>query len=199
MDRHAVSPCLPDAGGRTMLAASNHLEDRSMTSRLTAMDIERQEFKQRLRGCDAEEVRLFLKAVAEEVGRLNLDNGELREELGHLRGQLEALRAREQTLQETLVSAQRMVDAMKDRAREEADLQLREARLRAEEILRQARDQLTQTEMDISRSRLERETLERRLRGVLEQHLALLDMRREARAEKDNVRVMPSRVGSEAG
>jgi hypothetical protein len=52
---------------------------------------------------------------------------------------------------------------------------------------------------DISRAKLDRETFERQLRSVIEQHLTLLDMRRDARAGLDNLRVMPNRVGSETG
>jgi cell division initiation protein len=157
------------------------------------MDIEKQEFKRSFRGWDPEEVHLFLRSVAEEIERLNLENGHLREEAGELRRQLDELRTREKTLQETLVSAQRMSDELKDKARAEAELVVGQARLRAEEIVKQAQDQLMQIEMDISRSRLERESLEQRLRGVIDQHLAMLDMRKEARDGQDNVRIMPNR------
>jgi len=53
--------------------------------------------------------------------------------------------------------------------------------------------------MDISRSKIERGTFEHRLRGVIEQHLTMLEMRCQARADKDNLRVMPKRVESEVG
>ena len=79
------------------------------------------------------------------------------------------------------------------------DLLVQEARLRAEKILKDAQDRLAQLEMDVGSSKLERETVERRLRGILEQHLALLDMRRQARDDLDNLRMLPNRVGSEAG
>ena len=91
-----------------------------MGSRLTPKDIEHQEFSRKIRGCDADEVQLYLKSVADEVERLNLENGELREETARLRGQLDTIREREKMLQDTLVSAQRMSGEMKDKAREEA-------------------------------------------------------------------------------
>ena len=56
-----------------------------MANRLTAMEIEKQEFRRKLRGCDPEEVQLYLEAVAAEVERLNLENAEFHEELGLLR------------------------------------------------------------------------------------------------------------------
>jgi len=170
-----------------------------MSSRLTAMDIENQAFHGSFRGYDRGEVDLFLRSVAEEVERLNLEHGKMLEQVGQLREDVEDLRSREQTLQKTLVSAQRMTDEMKQRAGKESELLVQEARLRAERLLKDAQDHLARLEMDVNRSKLERETFERRLRGVLEQHLALLDMRSEAQDDLDNLRVLPDRRDSEVG
>jgi cell division initiation protein len=170
-----------------------------MASRLTAMEIEKQEFGRKFRGCDPDEVQLYLESVAGEIERLNLENGEFQEELGLLRRQLDEGRERQETLQQTLVSAQKISEEMKEKARTEAELVVREARMRGEEIVKHAHNTLNQIEMDIARSKLERESLEQRLRGVIDQHLTMLDMRSEARAEKDNLRVMPKRVESEVG
>jgi len=170
-----------------------------MADRLTAMEIEKQVFRRKLRGCDPEEVQLYLRSVASEVERLNLENGELHDELGLLRQTVEEGRDNEKALREALVSAQRMSDEIKARARSEAELVVKEARLRGEEIVQHAHNTLTQIDMDISRSKLERETLEHRLRSVIDQHLAMLEMQRHARADKDNLRVMPSRAESEVG
>jgi cell division initiation protein len=166
-----------------------------MSDRMTARDVENQSFGRKLRGYDPTEVDMFLRSVAEEVERLNLEKGQMREDMGRLRVDLEELRSREQMLQKTLVSAQRMTDEMKERAGKEGELLVREARLQADGLLKDAQDRLLQIESDVTRSNLERETLERRLRGILEQHLALLEMRRQASEELDNLRVMPSRVG----
>lgn len=170
-----------------------------MSNRITAMDIESQEFNRKMRGYDTQEVRLYLQSVAEEVERLNLEHGRMREEVGQLRTELEQLRSRDRTLQETLVSAQRVTEEIKDRARAEGELMVKDARLRADEIVRQARVQLAQLEGDIGRTRAEREQLEQSLRGVIEQHQSLLEMRRQSRTEPDNLRVMPGRVDSEVG
>ena len=169
-----------------------------MSDRLTAMDIENQEFERRMFGYDRESVDLFLRSVAEEFERLHREHGEMLEVTGQLRRDLEELKAREHTLQRTLVTAQRMSEEMKERAEKEVELIIRDARGRADLMLADARDRLTHLELDITRSRLERDTVERRLRSVLEQHLGLLDLRDKA-WEPDNLRLLPSRVGSEAG
>jgi cell division initiation protein len=170
-----------------------------MSNRLTAREIQEQEFPRKVRGFDPEEVRLYLRSVSEEVERLNLENGDLREQLGDLRRQLEDLRGRETILQQTLVTAERVSEDLRNKAREESELIVKQGRFQAERMMKEAQDRLAQLEADISRSRVEREGFEHRLRSVIEQHLTLLDMRREARGELDNLRVMPTRVSNEAG
>ncbi len=170
-----------------------------MSDRMTAMDVERQEFHARVRGYDREEVRMFLRAVAEEVGRLHLENGMLREEIGHVKQVSEDLRSRERTLQETLVTAQRMASDLKERAQKDAELVGKEARIKAERLLEQAQDQMAAIEGEINRTRLERDAFENRVRSCIEEHLALLDMRKSERAQRDNVLVLRRRSGSEAG
>jgi cell division initiation protein len=170
-----------------------------MGSRLTAMDIEKQEFPRRVRGYDPEAVTLYLRSVAEEVERLNLDNAELREELGRVREQAEEIRSREQALQQTLVAAQQFSEDFKKKAAAEGELLVGQARFRAECLLKEAREELARVEGDIRRSHAERVNLEHRLRGIIEQHLALLELRSEARSERDNLRVLTGPVRSEAG
>ncbi len=170
-----------------------------MSDRLTARDIQNQQFSKKMRGYEPAEVELFLQSVAEEVERITLENGEMLEELGKLRSRVDELRKHERTLQETLISAQRITEDMKARADHESELVVKEARIRADRMQRGAQDTLTRLEADISRSKLDREVFERQLRSVVEQHLALLDMRREARTEPDNLRVLRKSVGSETG
>ncbi len=171
-----------------------------MTSRLTAMDVEKQDFKRGLRGYDRDEVRLFLRAVSEEVERLNLDNSSLREELGGLRGRVDDFREREQMLQETLVTAQRMSEELAAKTQKESELLIKEARIKAERLLEQAQDQLARIEAEIGRVKLERDAFENRLRSAIEEHLALLDLRKHERTELDNVRFLRRRnTSSETG
>lgn len=170
-----------------------------MSSRLTAMDIEKQEFRQKMRGFDPQEVRMYLHSVAEEIERINLENGRLREELGRHKTKLDQVRGREETLQKTLVSAQQVSEELKDRARADAELQLREARLEAERIVQRSQERLRQLESEIERCTIERESFENSLRSMIEQHLTLLDLRRDARGKRDgNVHVL-RRAGTDAG
>jgi len=168
-------------------------------SRLTAMEIEKQDFRRKVRGFDPDDVTMYLRSVAGEVERLNLENGELREEVGRLKHAAQEIRGREQALQQTLVTAQSMTGEMKEKAKAEAELVVRRARLNSERMLQQAQDQLARLEAEISRCKLERDLFERRLRSTIEEHMSLLDQRQNSDREVDNLHVLPRRTGSEAG
>lgn len=170
-----------------------------MSDRLTAMDVEKQQFQRKMRGFDPEEVSLYLKSVAEEIERLHLENGELREQTGRLKKGHEELRSREQVLQKTLVTAQRMAEEIKERSEAQAELVLREARMKADRMLQDAQDQLARLEAEVSRCKIEKDLFEKRLRATIDEHVSLLDQRRQSGETIDNVRVLPRRTGSEAG
>ena len=169
-----------------------------MFDRITPMEIEKQEFRRALRGFDAEDVRLFLKSIAEQIQRLNLENDDLRDKAGRLQHDVEEYRSREKTLQETLLSAQRMSDDLKERSRAEARLVVREARGKAEVLLQQSQDQLTRLEDEIGRSKLQRNAFDNNLRGLIRQHTDLLEMRCKDQ-DPGHLRLLRPATGSDAG
>lgn len=171
----------------------------TMSTRLTAMDIEKQGFSRKLRGFDPDEVQLFLRAVAEEIERVNLENAKLSEEVGVLRLRLDDFKDRERTLQETLVTAQIMSTDLKDRSKTEADLLVKEARFKAERLLEQAQDQLHALENEIGRLRLEKDAFDNRLRNAIEEHLSLLDLRKQEKVDTDNLRFLRRRSTTDVG
>jgi cell division initiation protein len=170
-----------------------------MSTRLTAMDIQKQTFTRRMRGYDADEVQLFLRAIAEEIERINLENATLREDTGALRERLDDHKDRERTLQETLVTAQLMSADLKDRSKAEADLLIKEARFKAERLLGQAQDQLQALENEIGRLRLEKDAFENRLRAAIDEHLSLLDLRKQEKVDIDNLRFLRRRSTTDVG
>jgi cell division initiation protein len=170
-----------------------------MSNRMTAMEIEGQDFPHKIRGFDPEEVRLYLRSVAAEIERLNLDNGTLREEIGRLKEQVAEHGDRERSLRETLVTAQEMASGLKEKSRTESDLMIKEARIKSERMIERAQDQLTRIEAEISRAKLERDLFENRLRSTIEEHESLLDLRKRERSEPDNLRFLRRRTAAEAG
>src|ERR687894_745706 len=110
------------------------------------IDVRRKEFKNSLRGYDANQVDDFLDAVADEFERTYTENSRLREEVSSLRERLQQFEELEGSIRSALVHAEQAAndlrrtatweaeDVRKSAARE-ADLTVREAQARAHQML----------------------------------------------------------------
>src|SRR5215510_1365461 len=92
----------------------------------------------------------FLEELAQTVESLNRDNAISREKIVFLEQQVAELKRTEATLSNTLVSAQSLAEDVKRTAQREADLVMKEAELKAGELIRQARVELADTQRDLS-------------------------------------------------
>ena len=108
--------------------------------RITPMDIRQQQFTVRMfRGFDVQEVDTFLEDLAADYEALLKENSLLKEQLQVLEARTRGLEDRERVLQETLVTTQKVVEEMKESARREVTLMVREAELRWEKLVEAAR------------------------------------------------------------
>ena len=142
--------------------------------KLTPLDIKKQEFRKVLRGYDPDEVETFLEMVADEYEASIREKNELADEVLKLRTQLRDYQEVERTLKETLVTAQQTINESKESSKREADLIIREAHIKADEILEDARRELSELKNEILMLRSQKESLARRLRHLLESQLELL-------------------------
>ena len=101
--------------------------------KLTPLDIQRQSFQTRLRGFDRDEVATFLNVVAEEMEQLRSENEKLQEEVRRQSALLAEHHEREQILKNTLVAAQRTSEDIKENAKKQSQMLLKEAELAADE------------------------------------------------------------------
>ena len=105
--------------------------------RITPMDIRQQQFTVKMfRGFDVQEVDTFLEDLAEDYEALLKENQLLKEQLQAMEERARGLEDRERVLQETLVTTQRVAEEMKESARREAALLVREAELHGEKTSR---------------------------------------------------------------
>jgi cell division initiation protein len=135
--------------------------------RITPLDIQQMVFKVSFRGYDKEEVNRFLEELAQTVEALNRDHAVQREKIIFLEQQLAELKRTEATLSNTLLSAQSLAEDVKQNAHREADLVIKEAELKAGELIRQARVELTDTQRDLSSLQKQRLVMIERLRASL--------------------------------
>jgi cell division initiation protein len=144
--------------------------------RITPLDIQQMVFKVGMRGYDKEEVNRFLEELAQTVESLNRDNAVQREKIMFLEQQLAELKRTEATLSSTLLSAQSLAEDVKRNAQREAELVIKEAELKAGELIRQARVELTDTQRELLSLQKQRLVMIERLRASLRMFERLFEM-----------------------
>jgi cell division initiation protein len=143
--------------------------------RLTPLEIRQHKFTSRLRGFDAAEVEAFLATVVADFEDVVRENAQLRREAERLARELDAYRAREKTIQETLTTAQAVVEQLKRTAIKESESLVVEAELRAEKIVSEARERNAELAHEIREQKHLRQRLEFDLRRTVESYLKMID------------------------
>jgi len=142
--------------------------------RLSPLDIRQQQFTVRwFRGLDAQEVDTFLEDVAEDYEMLLKENTLLKEQLAALEERSRGLTDREKMLQDTLITTQKLAEDMKEAARREAQIIVREAELRGEKLLEEARAEEARIRVDITSLRRTRRQVVEELRMTLDRYARL--------------------------
>src|SRR5262245_39513970 len=97
--------------------------------KISPMEIQRQTFSKRLRGFDPEEVRTYLNLVAEELQQFQREHSALQQETTFLRSIVDEHRQREEILKNTLLTAQKVSEEIKETARKQSSATVKEAEL----------------------------------------------------------------------
>jgi cell division initiation protein len=144
--------------------------------RITPMDIRQQQFTVKMfRGFDTQEVDTFLEDLAADYEALLKENSLLKEQLQALEERTRGLEEREKVLQETLVTTQRLVEEMKDQARREASVIIREAEVQADRIINASRSAEGSLQSEIIALKRTRRQLAEGLRSTVEMYQRLVD------------------------
>lgn len=106
--------------------------------KVTPLDLRQTHFRKGLRGYDREEVRTLLADAADDYEAALLELDRLRQEVQRSDIQLAEHREREANLRNTLLTAQKLADQIRDNAAKEADVLLRDAESRAAGALKDA-------------------------------------------------------------
>lgn len=160
--------------------------------KISPMDIQRQTFARRLRGFDREEVRTYLALVAEEVAALQHERDDLARQLQHIKVLLEEHRERETILKNTLLTAQKLSEDIRDNARKQSESVVREAELQADRLIELAQSRAHEVERSILDLRSHRSNIRTDVRALINRLTQLLDLQEEAELE-DNLRFLRRR------
>jgi cell division initiation protein len=146
---------------------------------LTALDIQQQRFRTKVRGLDPKEVQTFLEQAAAAFEDLQRENHRLADEVRQLQAEIEEHRNREGTFKRALMHSQKVLDQMTVNAEKQADLIVAEAENKAEQLLHQAQHRLSQLQEHITELKRQRVQIEVEIGSVIESHRRLLTIGQE--------------------
>jgi cell division initiation protein len=160
--------------------------------KISPMDIQRQAFGRQFRGFNREDVRTYLNLVAEEVAALQRERDALAQEVQGLRSLIDEHRERETILKNTLLTAQRLSEEIRDNARKQGESVVKEAELQADRLLELAQTRAHDVERGILDLRTHRTALQTDIRALITRLTHLLDLQEEAEVQ-DNLHFLKRR------
>jgi len=135
--------------------------------KVTPLDLRQQRFQAVIRGYDRGEVNAFLAEAAEDYENALRENERLRQELAKSEAVLDEHRSQEKNLRNTLLSAQKLADEIKDNAQQEAGRILRDAEGRSELLLQKSQSRVDEVQREIDGLRLKRKDVETSLESII--------------------------------
>ena len=169
---------------------------------VTPLDLRQQKFKSAMRGYDRGEVDALLSEVADDYEGALREADRLRQDVARLESALAEHRSDEKSLRNTLVSAQRVADEMRETAERDAGRMIHEAETRADMLIQKAQARLEDLQREIEGLRARRRETETSVEAVINALKNTLDFVREqdARDRDDKIRLMrPRHSDSSAG
>ncbi len=135
--------------------------------KVTPLDLRQQHFRTAMRGFERTEVIAFLAEVADEYEQALRETDRLRGEVTRLEAMLAEHREHERNLRNTLLTAQRLADEIKENAEQEAKRIVHEAETRSELILEKAQGRSEEIQREIDALRLKRREVEGSLEATV--------------------------------
>ena len=155
--------------------------------KVSPLSIKKQEFKRGLRGYDQEEVQAFLEKLADEFEILQKENDSLKTELDKANARLDEFRKIEKNLQLTLLKAQESSSRSIESTKKQAGLIIKEAEIKASQILEKARENANEIRNAVIHLREERDMIISKLKSVVDSQSKLMEMNlKESKTLKDD-------------
>jgi cell division initiation protein len=155
--------------------------------RIGPLDLRQHRFRSALHGYDKTDVVAFLTEAADDYEHALREIDRLRQDLSRVEALLTEHREREANLRNTLLTAQRLADEIKEAAQNEAKMIVREAQGRADLLLEKAQVRLAEVERDITELRLRRRGVEGSLEASIQALYHALEFIRDQDRPDDKV------------
>jgi cell division initiation protein len=148
-------------------------------------NIKNQEFNKAMRGFDKDEVQLFLEKLADEFEKLNNENETFKKELEEATSKINEYRKIEKNLQDTLLRAHNSSSRAVESARKQTGLMIKEAELKAQQIIDKARGTADEIRNSVLNLREEKNLIIAKLKTLINSQASLLSAEIHEAKEKE--------------
>jgi cell division initiation protein len=143
--------------------------------KVTPLDIQQKRFHVGFRGYDRIEVEMFLDLVRDEMENLVREITDLREFRETYDERVRELAAKEETVKNTMLMTQKLVEDLKENARKEASLIIKDAEVRSQQIVGDSQQEKVALEADILNLRRRKHHFLQDLKKVIQMHLEMVN------------------------
>ena len=141
---------------------------------LTPLDIHNKEFARRLRGYDEDQVNEFLDQIIKDYEAMIRENKELQNMVAASQDQLGHFSNIEETLSKTIIVAQEAADELRNNAKKEAHLIVKEAEKNADRIINDALAKSRKIALEVEELKKQATIYRARFRALIESQMELL-------------------------
>ncbi len=141
---------------------------------ISPIDVQQKQFHVAFRGYEQSEVDGFLDQVREEMESLLREVTELREFRQTYDTRVRELNEKEETVKNTMLMTQKLAEDMKENARKEAALIVKDAEVRSQEIVANAQQERAKIEADLVELRRRRHHFLQDVKKVIQMHLEMV-------------------------
>jgi cell division initiation protein len=142
---------------------------------ITPLDIQQKRFHMGFRGYDRGEVETFLDLVREDMELLLREVTELREFRQTYEDRLRELHEKEETVKNTMIMTQKMAEDLKENARKEATLLLKDAELRSQQTTAKAQEEKARMEAELLELRRRKHHFLQDIKKVIQMHMEMVN------------------------
>jgi cell division initiation protein len=158
--------------------------------KVTPLDLRQQRCNTVMRGYDRGEVQSFLLSVSDDYENALRENDKLRQDVIKLDAVLAEHRGQERNLRNTLLTAQKHADDVKEHAQNEASLIIRDAEGQRDLILQKAQARLEDIQREIEGLRMKRREVENDIESLIRTLNSTLEFIRDQDARSRDDRVL---------
>ncbi len=142
---------------------------------ITPLDIQQKRFHVGFRGYDRSEVETFLDQVRDEMEALVREVTELREFRQVYDQRVREVTEKEESVKNTMLMTQKLIEELKENAKKEAALVVKDAEVRSRQILGTAQQERVKIESMIQELQRRKHQFLQDLKKVIEMHREMVD------------------------